>query len=97
MQRQDFKVTCLKCGTSIHVLPTLAVPQIPSAQGAVAGCHRAITEVALVLRSTWDDRGLRRQRQKWMKWSVLTKFFFLSERWRSRFCKRLYINISRNI
>jgi hypothetical protein len=40
------------------VLPVRSAPQIPSAQDAVAGCHRAtLMEVAQVLRTTWDNGG----------------------------------------
>jgi hypothetical protein len=40
------------------VLPARSAPQIPSAQDAAAGCHRAtLMEVGQVLGSTWDDRG----------------------------------------
>jgi hypothetical protein len=60
------------------VLPPRSAPQILSAEEEVAGCHIAIfnggaqVQYYRVQRMT---KEVRCQRQKWMRWSVLTNFF----------------------
>jgi hypothetical protein len=59
------------------VLPPRSAPQILSAEDEVAGYHivAVFNGDAQVLQNTRDDKGVRCQRQKWMRWSVLTILF----------------------